>query len=528
MAYNSYFYVLFLLAAVVLYYLLPKNWRWLELLLVSCVYYLISAKKYIVFLLFSTVTIYLAGRLIEQVNNKFEEKKAGLSREEKKQMKKKQDSVRHLIVVGVVLCNILVLVWRKYFTFITSGINIILDIIPGGFLLPELSFLMPLGISFYTLQAISYVVDVGRGKYPVERHFGKVMLYLWFFPQMVQGPISRFDQTGEQLFRGNSFDYQNITFGLQRFCYGMLKKVVIADRLNVFVYHIQSSYEGYGGVWIPVVALAYTAQLYAEFSGCMDMVIGSAEMFGVKLPENFDQPFRAKTVAEYWRRWHITLGTWFKDYVFYSVSLSSPVKNLSKKLKGWKTNHVTKLFSTIAALFAVWTLTGIWHGASGKYVLYGWYYFVIITAGVLFEPLAVKVTTALRMNREGKLYGWFQRTRTFVLINIGLLLFRVETTGQFFHMMRSMFQDFTLQYLFDGTLFKLGLDQKDFMVLAVFLGVMWVVSSLKTRGIQVRETIAGQALPVRFCIYLGMIVSTILFGAYGQGYASVGFIYANF
>ena len=528
MAYNTYFYVIFLGVAVLLYYICPKKYRWIELLVASGLYYFISSRQYTLYLLFSTVTVYLSARLIEKCDVRFVAQKEGLCREEKKQLKEKYNKYKKFILFAVVGANLGILIFRKYFLFVTYNIDRLFEKVGIGISLPQISFVLPLGISFYTLQVIGYLIDVNRGKYAPEHNFFKLALFTSFFPQMVEGPICRYDEMADRLYVGHDFDYNRFMFGVQRFAWGLFKKIVIADRINALVNFIYLSYLRYSGVLILVVALAYTIQLYAEFTGCMDMVLGSAECFGIKLPENFDHPFAAKTVQEYWRRWHVTLGSWFKDYMFYSVSLSSPVKKIAKSIKKWKNNSATRCTSTVLALFVVWSFTGIWHGGSFRYLLYGWYYFAIIAFGILTEPIAAKVAGVFKINREGRAYVLFQHLRTFVLVNIGLMIFRATTVTQFVRMFTSIKRGFDLSVLWNGTLLKLGLDAKDMIILAFGILLMIVVSMLQVRGVRIRERLAKCILPVRWCAYYALVMSIILFGAYGNGYTAVPFIYAEF
>lgn len=200
-----------------------------------------------------------------------------------------------------------------------------------SFTVPIPKIAAPIGISFYSLQAISYICDVYRGKISADKNFARVALFMSFFPQIMEGPICRYSDTAQQLFRGDAVKYENLTSGMQRILYGMMKKLVIADRVNGLVTETFSNHANYNGTVAAVAAVVYTLQLYMEFSGTMDIVIGSAEIFGIKMPENFRQPFFSKTISEFWQRWHITLGTWFKDYIYYPISMSRTSKKLTKK-----------------------------------------------------------------------------------------------------------------------------------------------------------------------------------------------------
>ena len=245
------------------------------------------------------------------------------------------------------------------------------------------------------MQAVSYIVDVYKKKTPADRNLWRLALYMAFFPSIMEGPICRYSETAEALYAGERLTYHNITFGSQRIVWGLFKKVVLADRLSPLVELVFSKYTQYGGITVLLGAICYTLQLYADFSGCIDMTIGTAEMFGVRLPENFRQPFFSRTASEFWRRWHITLGAWFKDYIFYPLSLTKWIKSMGKKARLKFGRHVGPVIQTIVPLLAVWLSNGIWHGTGWNYIFFGLYYFVLILTGNLLEPLIGKSTDLL-------------------------------------------------------------------------------------------------------------------------------------
>ena len=233
------------------------------------------------------------------------------------------------------------------------------------------TLLLPIGISFYTLQAIGYMADVYWEKIPAQRHLGKLALFLGFFPQIMEGPISMYEQTGEDLWKGEDLRGENLSAGWSRILWGLFKKMIVADRLYVLVKAVFEHYQDYSGSIVVFAAIAYTLQLYMEFSGCMDIVIGSGRLFGVRLPENFCRPFASKNAAEFWRRWHITLGAWLKTYVFYPVSVSRMVKKWNRFGKKHLGKYLTRLGATAMCLFPVWLCNGLWHGPSWHYIFYG-------------------------------------------------------------------------------------------------------------------------------------------------------------
>ena len=314
MSYTSISYLVFiLLGAFIVYNIVPLKHRWKVLLAFSYLFYFINSGRYIIFILFGSLTIYVGGLLINKIDDGCSMARKALPKESKKEYKALIGWQKKCVCVCVVLVNVGILVFLKYSVFLGQVFTDVLGLIHINVENPMYQRMMPLGISFYTLSAVSYIVDVYRGKYRASDKFGKVALFLAFFPHIVEGPIARFDLVGEQMYEGHRFSYENMTMGLQLILWGFFKKIVIADRANMYVNQIFDNYASYTGLPVVVGMLLYTLQLYAEFSGCMDIVRGSAQMFGIGLSENFNQPFISKTVSEFWRRWHMTLGAWFKD-----------------------------------------------------------------------------------------------------------------------------------------------------------------------------------------------------------------------
>ena len=232
---------------------------------------------------------------------------------------------------------------------------------------PE-KLLMPIGISFYTLQAIGYMTDVYWGTIQAETEIWRTALFLGFFPQIMEGPIARYSDVADTLYTGKPLEYRNVVDGYVRIFWGLFKKMVIADRMALMVNQVFDHYADYHGAVILAAAIGYVIQLYMEFSGCMDIIIGSGKLFGICLPENFRQPFCAKNPSEFWRRWHITLGAWFKAYIFYPVSVSGLVKKWNQYGRKHCGKHITRLVTSAIALFPVWVANGVWHGAQWNYI----------------------------------------------------------------------------------------------------------------------------------------------------------------
>lgn len=507
---STFFITLFI--SVVLYYIIPLKYRWVILLLASLGFYIATGLHLLFFVCFTVITTYFCALGLTKLDN------AKTESTDPKKLKTKKKAV----VASTILVNLGIIAFLKYYNFFGNTLNMIAISAGGTSFMPTLKLFLPIGISFYTLQAIGYIVDVYRGKYPAEVQFGKVALFLMFFPQIMEGPIAKYDQTADQLFEGHRLDYQNITFGLQRILWGLFKKMIVADRLYLLVHTIVESPSQYGGVASLMYILLYTLQLYADFSGFIDMAIGSAEMFGIRLPENFRQPFFAKSAQEFWQRWHISLGVWLKEYVFYSVALSPKVMKVCGAIKKKHKNHFTKSLSTLLALLCVWLVNGIWHGAQWNYIVYGGYYFVIIALGILLAPVFKTLMTKLKINPESKWFNAFRHIRTLLIIFVGEAIFGANSMKDACTILINMFKPW------QGSIFSLGLDYKEFIIGILGVIAIFAMDAVKEKKIEVRQCIAAQTLPLRWAIWLGLIFIVIVFGAYGGYYSLVPFIYGGF
>lgn len=465
---------------------------------------------------------------MNRLQAQFDAVRKTLPKEERKAYKAQIKHSKRSALIAALIFNFGLLIFLKYFNFLGGTVNGFLHLFEIHHAVPTLKLLMPLGISYYTLMAASYLIDVYRGKYAASAHLGKVALFLSFFPQITEGPIGRFDLLADQLYEGHKFNYQRTCYGLQLIFWGLFKKLVIADRANTFVGNIIDHYTHYSGAMILLATLVYTLQIYADFSGCIDIVTGTAQIFGVSLSKNFERPFFSRSVNEFWRRWHITLGTWLRDYIFYSVSLSKGFMNLSKWARAKLSPFFGSLIPAASALFFVWLGNGFWHGASWKYVSYGLYYYVIMLAGMLCEPLFRRFFASTHIDRESTGWHRFQIARTFLLVNLGMLLFRAHTFSAWPKMIASIFTGWSLTPLRDGSVFKLGMDPLDFGLLILGVIILLIVGLLQEKGHSLRQETAALSLPLRWTLYLSLIMAVIIFGAYGNGYEAVNAIYGQF
>ena len=345
---------------------------------------------------------------------------------------------------------------------------------------------------------------------------------------MISGPILRYRECGEQFFERHVFNYGKVTRGIQRMLWGLFKKLVIAERLRLLVDTVYGNYEAYPGAYIWVATVCYAFQLYTDFSGCMDIVLGMSESLGIALPENFRTPFFARSVAEYWRRWHITLGVWMKDYVFYPLLRTGFFTKLNQSWKKKFGKKKGKRYATFAAMFLLWFTVGVWHGGDWKYVigsgLLHWFY--IVMEELLEEPCA-RAMRKLHINAGGRAVAVVRTIRTFFLVCIGDLFFRAESVSAAFSMLKGAVTTWNPGILWNGSLFTLGLDAVELGIAVVSLLILFSVSVMQQKG-SVRDGIAGRKLPVRWLIWYALLFYVILFGCYGPEYSAAEFIYQGF
>ena len=529
---NSFFSILYLVvflpSVVILYNVFPKKYRPTVLLIGSYVFFFSISGKLLVYLLFSTLSVHHIGLWLTDIQAERSVRVKEVEKSERKELKALYQKKQRRVVLFGALLHLGILLVVKYTPFFTENINSLFEVLGVNISIEIPKIMMPIGISFYTLQAVSYIFDVYREIIPAERNLLKIALFMGFFPTIMEGPICRYADTSENLCAGERTSYQGLTMGMQRILYGMLKKIVVADRLNSLIQNVFGNYSQYDGGIIAVAAVAYTLQLYMEFSGTMDLVIGTAQLFNVKLPENFRQPFFSKTVSEFWSRWHITLGTFFKDYIFYPLSMSKPLKNLMTKARKLIGNHLGPLVAGAIALFCVWICNGLWHGAGWNYIFFGMYHFVLILAGNIVEPYSKKLLEKLHIRKEGVVYHTFSVIRTVILVIIGEMFFRAEGLRAGMSMFKSLITNFSLASFGDGAIFTLGMDMQDFIIVGVTAMIVLVISILKEKDISIREGIAKRNVVLRWSIYYALIIFIIIFGAYGRGYVPVDPIYANF
>ncbi|MBQ8856854.1 MAG: MBOAT family protein [Lachnospiraceae bacterium] len=469
-------FAVFFIISVICYYAVPKKMRWGVLLISSLIFYVWSVPYLIIYLLFSAVTTFAYGKWAESHK---EHGKGALA----------------LVIVA----NLAVLLFVKFYPLGEAKLN-----------LPALNILMPMGISFYTLQVIAYCVDVYKGKTEVQSNFFKYLLFVSFFPQILQGPIPRYNQLKEQLFEGHAFDYRTVKFGFQLILWGMFLKMVIADRAAIFVNEVFPNFHLYEGSMLAVAAVLYSIQLYTDFLGCVCIAMGAAEVYGIKLQTNFERPYLAVSIKDFWRRWHISLSSWLRDYVYIPLG-----GNRKGKIRRYINLMLTFLVS------------GIWHGSGLQYIFWGLMQGGYQVAGELLMPARKAVRKVLKIKEDSSVYTLWQRVCTFVLITISWVIFRAANLRAGLSILKRIVTDFTPWIFFDGTLYTCGIEARQFLALLVCIILVMVVEHMQEKG-NIRELLARQHIIVRWGIYLGAIALVAVLGVYGPGYSATQFLYGMF
>lgn len=511
MAFTSVEFAVFLVAAVALYYLVPQKFRWGILLIVSYVFYLSGGVGVLGYILFTTITTYACGCFIGNIKNK------GETKEEKAKIKRKK---RFFAAIALVL-NFGLLYFVKYWNFTLDLLKI-----PENIL--RFNILLPLGISFYIFQSMGYIIDLVRGKYRPQRSLLKFALFVSFFPQITQGPIGRYNVLSHELYKGNSFSFDNFKEGLKLLVWGYIKKLVIADRASVVACAVVDSYWDFKGSVILFGIIFYCIQLYCDFSGGIDIARGAARLFGINMAENFKRPFFATSLTDFWRRWHITLGSWLKDYLFYPITLSKPFINLGKFIRKHIKGKAGKILPTSLATFIVYFVIGIWHGASWKYILFGCWNGVLITAALLMEPYFVGLKKSLKVQDNALWYKIMCIVRTTLLVVIGRYITRASGVGAAMDMLARTVTDFGAGSLINGSLLALGLTVYDYIVVAGGVLLIFILELGEEMGVRITEKIEKMGAVPAFLLAFAAVIIFIYFGIYRGNYIASEFIYKQF
>ena len=458
MVFNSIQFAIFLPIVFALHWVMPPRHRWAVLLAASYVFYAFCGVKYLALLLAVTGIAYTAGRFLER--------SAG-------------EKTRRLCLSCAVLSMLAFLFFYKYFNFFSQSIASLLGLF-GSIRDPFLiRVALPVGISFYIFTAISYVADVYRGKIPAEHHFGKFALYIGFFPSLLSGPIERADNLLPQLRQPKPFDYDLAVFGLREILIGCFKKMVVADRLAAYVNIVFADVTAHRGFMLIVAVLFYTVQIYCDFSGYSDIAIGVAKLFGISLRPNFRSPYNALSIKEFWGRWHISLSSWFRDYVYIPLG-GNRVSPLRHKLN----------------LMITFLVSGLWHGASWNFIIWG---------GI---HGAVQILEAL-FGRKKKAPAFLRWLGMMVIVSAAWVFFRANTLSDALYVFAHCLDGIQrgAAYLVDGILgFNKGM--LDLLFTSLSLAV-WLAAECFGRKDSFAGSLGKVAKPLRWCVYLALILLVI-------------------
>lgn len=486
MAVISLSFLVFCAAVLAGYFLLPMKIRPCWLLAASLFFYGCFGMEAFLLIGITVISTYACGRIVAVLAEKGKER-----------------SAKAVLVVALVL-NFGILAAVKYLNYSLSLFGRLFD-----WNAPVLSLIVPLGIAFYSMQAAGYCIDVYRKKYAPERNFFKYALYMTFFPIIMQGPISRYDQLAPSLFTPHRFSFERMKSGLSLVLWGLFKKMVIADRAAVVANQVFGNYAQYSGAEIIVGALMYAVQIYTDFSGCVDISRGIAEVLGISLTDNFDHPYFSVSIKDFWRRWHRSLSSWFRDYLY--IPLGGSRKGRARKYLN---------------LMIVFFVSGLWHGVGIHYIAWGLLQGIYQIAGELTQKTRYRFYDVCGINREGRLFRFGQRVVTFGWVVISWVFFRADGLAAALKMLRSAVFGYPW-LLTNGALLKLGLDGMDWNVLVVSLGVLLAVSHLQER-MSVRQALERQSFLVRYPVYIAAVLVILIFGIYGPGYDAAQFLYMQF
>lgn len=482
---TSSLYLTFLVILLIAYYVFPKKMQWSLLLIASLIFIVFSTSNInvYIYLLLAVLVSYIGANLIGRVKN----------------------SKRKKIIQIITVCILVIqLICLKYINLIGTTATNVVNFLGANANWKMLSIVVPLGISFYTLIAIGYVIDVARGKTLPQKNILKHMLFVLYFPQLTSGPFTRYPEMEKELYVEHKFNFQNICFGFQRIIWGIFKKIVISERLAVIANNIFNNYTEYNGISIIIGAIAFTIQLYTDFSGCMDIVLGTSRTLGVKLPENFDTPLFSKSIPEFWRRWHITLGAWFREYLYFPLG-------------GSKKGNVR----TYINLMIIFLVSGIWHGTSWTFLIWGALNGIYSCIDRIINKNIIPKLEKMKLNVNNLFYKAWQIILTFSLTCFAFIFFRAETITQAINMIKSII---SINFI---NIKNYGLVLIDYAILFCSLILLLITSIIKQKK-DIRELIAKQNIVIRYVIWLSLIMVIILFGYYGIGYDASNFLYQKF
>ena len=494
MSFDSIDFLFFFPIVALAYYLIPKagkyNLKNVWLLIASYYFYMSWNPKYVILILLSTIITYFCGILLERPENR-----------------------KVIVLIICFLCNLSILFFFKYGQFAINNVVFALSKLGFSVSTHTLDILLPVGISFYTFQALGYTIDVYRGDIKAEKNFIQYALFVSFFPQLVAGPIERSKNLLGQLKQDNKFDFSNVREGLLLMLWGFFMKLVIADRTAVFVDTVYNDYYTFQGFYIIIATILFGIQIYCDFNGYTMIARGAAKIMGFNLMENFDAPYLATTVSDFWKRWHISLTSWFKDYLY--IPLGGNRKGLYRQ------------FFNILIVFGV---SGLWHGAEWSFVLWGLLNGLYQVIGKLTSSIRSKTVNYFKLNPQSLGHRILNTLVTFALVDFAWLFFRADTIKDGLLMIKNIFSINNVWILFDReSIYKCGLDRQDFNLLIIAIIILLVCDICKTKRISIiNDIVLLQDTWCRWAIYIVAFLFVLIFGVWGFGYENAAFLYFQF
>ena len=500
MSINSFRYAAVIIAILLLYFVLQKTekQKYVVALANVLVVYLCSGISGVIISLIIVTSTFFTGKSID-----------------KSLKEKNTKATKGFLTLGVGV-NLTILLYFKYFLFTAENINEYLNF--------GIKFMAPVGLAYFSLSLTHYLLDVYHKKYTSEKNYIDFLAFSLFFPSIVEGPFGFYKKLSPQLKVNHKFDWDRMVSGLQRILWGYFKKLVIADRIGIEVMGILGNEES-AGFLLFMAMVFYSFQIYADFSGGIDVVMGISEIMGIELYENFRSPLISRNVTEYWARWHMSLGEWMEKVIYYPIVLNRKMLKMSKKIKH---NYLSKAFSATVASVIVFIVVGIWHGTGWNYVVYGLYQALFVSSAVLLKPSYANIKGKLGIREED--FGWhfFQVLRTFVILVFGRYLIKSKDLSQAIELIRKTFSVWNPQVFFDGTLLEQGLDFRNFYLMLAMIVLLYVVDICHNKGFRFRKTLMECNIIFRYAVYMVAIFMIIILGIYGKGYDASSFIYANF
>ena len=529
-------FVLFLVLTSVLYFAFPvRKYQWTVLLAASCLFYLFFGWQYIAFILVTAATSWAAAIRMDQTATasraELKAHREDWDKEQKKAWKAQTARKNRRLLTLVLVLNFGILFVLKY-----AGPAAVIFGNRFGFSAVTLKWVLPLGISFYTFQTMGYVIDVYRGDIPAEQNPAKLLLFVSFFPQLIQGPISKYDQLAGQLFAEHRINFTRIKYGCELALWGIFKKLVISNRAAIAIGVVTEAPHAYSGTTLAFTVLLYALQLYADFSGGIDIARASAQVLGIDMIQNFRQPYFATSLTDYWNRWHISLGAWMKNYVFYPIALSRTANRGTKAIKAGRFGktragaHIANVLPGTVASLIVFLIVGIWHGAGARFILYGLWNGGIIMLSILLKPVFSRLNGVLHIRVQSREHRLFQIVRTFVLVCIGNITDLAEGGRACFTWFRRILCE---QQLYRGgteIMTNLGLTKEDYAVLLLCAVLLVLVGILRERNPEesLRVRLDRYLFITRWAVILLGVLAVVVLGVYGPGYSTAEFAYMMF